>query len=84
MKLSVDSPEGVALGWNLILADLLAKGQLVPLAEPIVSEGSYHILVSDRGRTSGAASGFITWIQSIFPRRFAKNAVMSAGRGALT
>jgi DNA-binding transcriptional LysR family regulator len=58
--------QGVALGWNLILRDSLAKGQLVPLGEPIASEGSYNVLVPDRRRTSEATEAFTTWIKTMF------------------
>ena len=59
--------QGVALGWNLILEDFLAKGQLVPLAEPIDSEATYNVLVPKTRRTSKAAESFITWLGSMFP-----------------
>jgi DNA-binding transcriptional LysR family regulator len=59
--------QGVALGWNLILADFLAKGQLVRLAEPIDSEATYNVLVPKTRRTSEATESFIKWLESTFP-----------------
>ena len=69
--------QGVALGWNLILGDLLTKGQLVPLAEPIAAGGAYNVLVPHRRRTSAACAEFITWIQAMFSDSLPKNAVVT-------
>jgi len=57
--------QGVALGWSLVLQDFLAKGQLVPLMPPVVSDGGYNVIVPSRRRTSETAKAFITWIEAI-------------------
>ena len=58
--------QGIALGWKLIIGDLLAKGQLIPLTDPIQSEGSYNVLVPHRRRANEATDAFIAWIKSAF------------------
>ena len=56
--------QGVALGWNVILHDLLERRQLVPLTDGIGVEATYNVLVPNRRRTSEAASAFVAWIAS--------------------
>lgn len=56
--------QGVALGWNVVLHDLLERRQLVPLTDGIGVEATYNVLVPTRRRTSEAAAAFVAWIAS--------------------
>lgn len=56
--------QGVALGWKMILHDLLQSRQLVPLTDGIGTEAAYNVLVPTRRRTSEAAAAFVAWIAS--------------------
>lgn len=76
--------QGVALGWNLVIGDLLAGGRLAPLAEPIVSEGSYNVLVPHRRRAGDASIAFITWIKSMFVETSPEITIAMGKSGELT
>ena len=56
--------QGVALGWNMILHDLLERRQLVPLTDGIGVEATYNVLVPNRRRMGEAAAAFVAWIAS--------------------
>ena len=56
--------QGVALGWSVILHDMLERRQLVPLTDGIGVEATYNVLVPTRRRTSEAAAAFVAWIAS--------------------
>ncbi|MEM9652958.1 MAG: LysR substrate-binding domain-containing protein [Actinomycetota bacterium] len=53
---------GVALGWHHIVADLVAEGRLVPLAEPMVTDRPFVIVhPGHRPRTAGA-DAVLSWL----------------------
>lgn len=54
--------QGVALGWNHIVADLVADEQLVALADPIVTNTPFTILSSNRRPLSAGASELRRWL----------------------
>ena len=56
--------QGVALGWNMILHDLLGGRQLVPLTDGIGVEATYNVLVPTLHQRNEAAAAFAAWIAS--------------------
>lgn len=58
--------EGVALGWNLIVGQFIAKGTLVPVTDSVVEPpASYNAVVPDDRRTSAAVDGFVAWFKHV-------------------
>jgi LysR family glycine cleavage system transcriptional activator len=56
--------QGVALGWEHIVGDLIADGRLVGLAEPVVTETPFVILSSNRRPLSPEAMALRSWLVS--------------------
>lgn len=54
--------QGVALGWHHIVADLVDDGQLVALADPVVTDTPFVILSSNRRPLSPGAAAFRRWL----------------------
>ncbi len=54
--------QGVALGWRHIVADLIADGRLVALAEPVVTDRPFTVLHSTRRPPSPGAEALRTWL----------------------
>ncbi|WP_434155732.1 LysR family transcriptional regulator [Pseudomonas sp. JZ134] len=63
--------QGIALGWNHLVAPLLEKGVLVrPIAEQVVLRNSWHYLACREGRDNDdALKRFCKWALAKFPRR---------------
>jgi DNA-binding transcriptional LysR family regulator len=64
--------EGVILGWERLIADLLREGRLVRLADQVATppEG-YHILRPGGGRPTPATRLFADWLIGEFGRSVA-------------
>jgi DNA-binding transcriptional LysR family regulator len=58
--------QGVALGWDMILGDLLASGQLVCLGEKVAATACYNAVVPHHRAPSSAAEAFVQWIGRMF------------------
>ena len=55
--------EGVALGWRLLLADMLGDGRLVPAGGVSVTPAEgYHLLIPAGRPVSSATQVFLDWI----------------------
>jgi DNA-binding transcriptional LysR family regulator len=57
--------QGVALGWEMILHDLLATGQLVRIGEKVRSDGTYNVVVPNR-QPNAATDSFVSWLAAMF------------------
>jgi len=53
---------GIGLIDVVILADRILAGELVAVGDPIVSDWSYHILVPEHRRPTGAVEQFVDWL----------------------
>ena len=61
---------GVALGWSLILRDLIAAGRLVALTEHVVAvEATYNAVLPKQRRSNPAAGAFVDWLRHEFEDR---------------
>lgn len=61
--------QGVALGWDFLLARLIETGQLMRVSDRAVRpEGGYQLIVAARRRTEAAAA-FVAWAERAFTRR---------------
>lgn len=59
--------EGVILGWEVILEDLLAKKKLVPLSGlSLNSSASYHLVLPRHAECDEATENFILWLAEQF------------------
>jgi LysR family transcriptional regulator, glycine cleavage system transcriptional activator len=56
---------GVALGWSVILHDLLATGQLVRIGAKVKADGAYNVVVPIKG-ANDAAEALAEWIGAMF------------------
>lgn len=54
--------QGVALGWQHIVSDLIEDGRLIALAEPIKTANPFVVLSSKRRRLTPNATAFRTWL----------------------
>lgn len=54
--------QGVALGWLHIVADLVAEGRLVALADPMVTDHPFVIVQPQRPRSNPGAEALRTWL----------------------
>ncbi|MGI9607686.1 MAG: LysR substrate-binding domain-containing protein [Acidimicrobiales bacterium] len=54
--------QGVALGWNHIVSDLVSAGRLVPLAAPVVTEDPFVIATSSRRQLRPGAKSLRAWL----------------------
>lgn len=54
--------QGVALGWEHIVSDLIADGRLVALAPPIVTKTPFVVLSSNRRVLSPGATALQAWL----------------------
>lgn len=54
--------QGVALGWEHIVGDLIADGRLVALAEPIITDSPFVVLNPTRRPLSADAQALRTWL----------------------
>ena len=55
---------GVALGWSLILRDLIAAGRLTVLGEQIVAvDATYNAVLPKNRRANPAADAFVAWLR---------------------
>lgn len=62
--------QGVALGWDLIVEDLLESGQLVRLTHRAIDvEATYNAVVPSRRPAHVAADAFVEWIRETFDDR---------------
>jgi LysR family glycine cleavage system transcriptional activator len=60
--------QGVALGWEHIVRDLIAEGRLIGLAAPVVTETPFVVLSSNRRRLSPEAAALRSWLVSELSR----------------
>lgn len=56
--------QGITLGWEMILQDLLASGQLVRVGAKVTAEGTYNVVVPTK-RANPAAEAFAEWAVSL-------------------
>ncbi len=54
--------QGVALGWEHIVADLIADGRLVAIGEPIVTDTPFVVLSSKRTPLSPDSASLRSWL----------------------
>jgi DNA-binding transcriptional LysR family regulator len=60
--------QGIALGWNILTDDLLARGTLVrPVAETMHTTNSFYFLVSEKRRNEQVLA-FQSWVMQTFAR----------------
>lgn len=59
--------EGVALGWEVLLSDLLREGRLVKIGQgQVTPDERHHLIVPPGGPSSPAAQAFVGWIRGRF------------------
>lgn len=64
---AAETGEGVALGWEMLLARQLADGSLVRLGTAfLVAEDRYHVIVPTDRAPGPAAQTFIDWVTRSF------------------
>jgi LysR family glycine cleavage system transcriptional activator len=57
--------QGVALGWEMILHDLLAKRQLVRIGDRVKADATYNVVVPNK-QPNAATDSFVDWIAAMF------------------
>jgi LysR family transcriptional regulator, glycine cleavage system transcriptional activator len=56
--------QGIMLGWEMILHDFLAKGQLVRIGEKLQADATYNVVLPTK-RSSPVAEVFAAWLVSV-------------------
>ncbi len=57
--------EGIALGWNRMVADLLQRGQLVRVSvETLRPRASYYVVLKEGATAKASVSSFLKWIRA--------------------
>jgi DNA-binding transcriptional LysR family regulator len=55
--------QGIALGWQRLVGDLLANGQLVPLAEMVDAREAYYFIAGEQHQSHEALAAFMDWVE---------------------
>jgi LysR family glycine cleavage system transcriptional activator len=66
--------QGIALGWEMILHDLLAKRQLVRIGDKVKADGTYNVVVPLK-QPNDAADAFVNWLSTMFEESTADDLV---------
>lgn len=57
--------QGIALGWERMVGDLLQQNRLVRLTEEAIStRNAYFVIIPSRARKKAAAEGFVNWLKA--------------------